>query len=186
MGNGPLYVATCQKGPLALNSGHVFHLKERGNTFFPKRRYTCTKLHGAMCLHGISFNRSDWHKYVLYTFALNIAYQSDSSQWMQVAQQSSLFHFGMSRGPRVLLQLIEIFLYRTSASSFKLFYSALRHTSHITNTLSTSSCCSCFFFLSGATAQRGPGPRHSRGFCITHSDTPQSVALLWMKDRPVA
>jgi hypothetical protein len=38
MGNDPLwlgrYVATCQKGSLAFNSGHVFHLKERGNTFF--------------------------------------------------------------------------------------------------------------------------------------------------------
>jgi hypothetical protein len=44
----------------------------------------------------------------------------------------------------------------------------------------------CYFFLSGTTAQRGPGPPHSWGFCITHSDTSQSVGLLWTKDRPVA
>jgi hypothetical protein len=39
---------------------------------------------------------------------------------------------------------------------------------------------------SGATAQRGPGPPYSSSFCITHSDTPQSVGLLWTSDRPVA
>ena len=43
-----------------------------------------------------------------------------------------------------------------------------------------------FFFLSGTTAQRGPGPPHSWGFYFTHNDTPQSVALLWTSDRPVA
>ena len=39
---------------------------------------------------------------------------------------------------------------------------------------------------SGATAQRGPGPPYSSSFCITHSDTPQSVGLLWTSYRPVA
>ena len=32
----------------------------------------------------------------------------------------------------------------------------------------------------------GPGPPHSRGFCITHSDAPQSIGLLWTSDRLVA
>ena len=42
------------------------------------------------------------------------------------------------------------------------------------------------FFFSGAAAQRGPGPPHSWGFWITHSDAPQTVGLLWTRDRPVA
>jgi hypothetical protein len=42
------------------------------------------------------------------------------------------------------------------------------------------------FFVSGATAQRGPGPPYSWGFYITSSDTPQSLELLWTRDRPVA
>jgi hypothetical protein len=33
---------------------------------------------------------------------------------------------------------------------------------------------------------RGPRPPHSWGFYITHNDTPQSLALFWTKDRPVA
>ena len=41
-------------------------------------------------------------------------------------------------------------------------------------------------FVCGATAQRGPGPPHTRGFYITHSDTPESVGLLCTRDRPVA
>ena len=41
-----------------------------------------------------------------------------------------------------------------------------------------------FLFVFGATAPRGPGPPHSRGFHFTH-DTPQSVRLLWTIDRPV-
>jgi len=32
----------------------------------------------------------------------------------------------------------------------------------------------------------GPGPPHSRGFYITHSDAPQSVGLLWTSDQLVA
>jgi hypothetical protein len=32
----------------------------------------------------------------------------------------------------------------------------------------------------------GPGPPHSRGFYITHTDTPQSVGLLWTSDQLVA
>ena len=43
-----------------------------------------------------------------------------------------------------------------------------------------------FFFVSGATSQRGPWPPHGRGFWITHSYTPQWVGLLWTKDRPIA
>ena len=41
-------------------------------------------------------------------------------------------------------------------------------------------------FVFGATAPRGPGPPHSRGFKITHNDASQSVGLLWKNDRPVA
>ena len=43
-----------------------------------------------------------------------------------------------------------------------------------------------YFFSFGATAPSGPGPRHSRGFQITHSDAPQSVGLLWTSDQLVA
>ena len=32
----------------------------------------------------------------------------------------------------------------------------------------------------------GTGPHHSRVFCITHSDAPHSVGLLWTSDRLVA
>ena len=42
------------------------------------------------------------------------------------------------------------------------------------------------FVSSVLTAHRGPGPPRSRGFYNTHNDTPQSVELLWMGDRPVA
>ena len=42
-----------------------------------------------------------------------------------------------------------------------------------------------FVYVSGATAQRGPGPPHVQGFYITHNDTPQPVGLLWTGDRPV-
>ena len=42
----------------------------------------------------------------------------------------------------------------------------------------------CFFFA--ATAQLVAGPPHLWGFCITNKDTPQSVKLLWTRDRPVA
>ena len=42
------------------------------------------------------------------------------------------------------------------------------------------------FFYFGATAPKGPGPPHSRGFKITHNDASQSVGLLWKNDRPVA
>jgi len=38
----------------------------------------------------------------------------------------------------------------------------------------------------GATATSGPGPRHSRGFKITHNDAPQSVGLLRTSDQLVA
>ena len=38
----------------------------------------------------------------------------------------------------------------------------------------------------GATAPSGPGPPHSRGFYITHDDTPHSVGLVRTSDRPVA
>jgi len=38
----------------------------------------------------------------------------------------------------------------------------------------------------GATAPKGPGPPHSRGFLITHNDAPQSVGLLWTSDHLVA
>ena len=43
-----------------------------------------------------------------------------------------------------------------------------------------------YLFLSAATAQRGPGLPHARGFLITHNDTPVLVGILWTKDRPVA
>ena len=42
------------------------------------------------------------------------------------------------------------------------------------------------FFSCGATAQRGPVPPHAWGFKIAHNYTPQSVGLLWTRDRPVA
>jgi len=35
----------------------------------------------------------------------------------------------------------------------------------------------------GAAVQRGIRPPHSRGFYITHDDTPQSVGLLWSSDQ---
>jgi len=41
-------------------------------------------------------------------------------------------------------------------------------------------------FVFGATTPGGPGPPHSRGFQITHSDTTQSVGLLWTSDQLVA
>ena len=41
-------------------------------------------------------------------------------------------------------------------------------------------------FVSGATAQLGPRPPRARGFWIKHIDTPQSVGILWTRDRPVA
>ena len=41
-------------------------------------------------------------------------------------------------------------------------------------------------FVFGTTAPTGPGPPHSRGFYITHNDTPQSVGLLWTSDQLVA
>jgi len=44
--------------------------------------------------------------------------------------------------------------------------------------------CRCFVF--GATAPSGPGHPHSRGFWITHNDTPQSAGLLWTSDQFVA
>ena len=40
--------------------------------------------------------------------------------------------------------------------------------------------------VSGATAQRGPGPPHAWSFYSTHNYTPQWVGLLWTRDRPVA
>ena len=43
----------------------------------------------------------------------------------------------------------------------------------------------CLFAL-GATAPRGPGPPHSRGFYITYNDATQSVRLLWASDQLVA
>ena len=47
--------------------------------------------------------------------------------------------------------------------------------------------CDCItFFSCDATAQREPGPPPSWGFEIIHNDTPQSVGLLWVRDRPVA
>ena len=43
------------------------------------------------------------------------------------------------------------------------------------------------FFFSDTTVQRGPGPPHSLRFVDhTHNDTPKSVGLLWMRDRPIA
>ena len=42
------------------------------------------------------------------------------------------------------------------------------------------------YFVSGATAQRWPGPPHSRGVYITHNDTSQSVGLLWKRHQPIA
>jgi len=32
----------------------------------------------------------------------------------------------------------------------------------------------------------GPGLPHSRGFYITHNDTPHAVGLLWTSDQPDA
>ena len=43
-----------------------------------------------------------------------------------------------------------------------------------------------FCFVFGATAHSGTGLPHSRGFYITHNDTPQSVGLLWTSDQLVA
>ena len=42
------------------------------------------------------------------------------------------------------------------------------------------------FFFFGATAPSGPGPPHSRDFCITHNDAPLSAGLLWTSDQLVA
>jgi hypothetical protein len=45
-----------------------------------------------------------------------------------------------------------------------------------------------FLLSSGATAPRGPGPPHSRGYYITYTqnDTKQTVGLLWTSDHLVA
>jgi hypothetical protein len=40
--------------------------------------------------------------------------------------------------------------------------------------------------FSDTAAQRGLLPPRSRGFLITHNDTPQSVGLLWTSDQLVA
>jgi hypothetical protein len=43
-----------------------------------------------------------------------------------------------------------------------------------------------FFYIFLSMAQQplvGPGSPHYRGFTITHSDTPQSVGLLWTRDQ---
>jgi hypothetical protein len=40
--------------------------------------------------------------------------------------------------------------------------------------------------FSGSAAQRGLWPPRSRGFLITHNDTPQAVGLLWTSDHLVA
>jgi hypothetical protein len=42
------------------------------------------------------------------------------------------------------------------------------------------------FLFGSATASSGPAPPHSRGFLITHNDTPQSVGLLRASDQLVA
>ena len=42
------------------------------------------------------------------------------------------------------------------------------------------------YYPTTKTAQRKPGPLHSWRTQITHSDTPQSVGLLWKRDRPIA
>ena len=42
------------------------------------------------------------------------------------------------------------------------------------------------FFSFGTTAPSGPGPPHSRGFCITHNDAPQYAGLPWTSDQLVA
>ena len=53
--------------------------------------------------------------------------------------------------------------------------------------LSTHFCLATWInILSGAAAQRGPGPPHSWGSYITHNDTSQSVGLLSTRDRSVA
>jgi hypothetical protein len=40
--------------------------------------------------------------------------------------------------------------------------------------------------FSGSAAQHGLWPPRSRGFLITHNDTPKSVGLLWTSDQLVA
>ena len=42
------------------------------------------------------------------------------------------------------------------------------------------------FFLFAQQPRSGPGAPHSRGFYITHNDTPQKVGLLWTSDQLVA
>ena len=44
----------------------------------------------------------------------------------------------------------------------------------------------CLFVFWSDSPPGGPGPPHSRGFSITHNDTPQSVGLFWTSDQPVA
>jgi len=50
-------------------------------------------------------------------------------------------------------------------------------------------CCtliSNLLFVFGAIVTSGSGPPHSRGFCITHDDTSQSVGLLWTINQLIA
>ena len=49
-----------------------------------------------------------------------------------------------------------------------------------------SSKNSFFFFFCGAVTQRGSRPPLSRGFQITHNQTPPSTGLLWTSDQLVA
>ena len=57
---------------------------------------------------------------------------------------------------------------------------------HTTKPLKSGCSLSLSVSPSHATAQTRPVPPHSSRFYTTHDDTPQSVGLLWTRDRPVA
>jgi hypothetical protein len=62
---------------------------------------------------------------------------------------------------------------------------------HVTDRIShclytNSACLFVCFWRDSPPPPSGPGPPHSRGFYITHKDTPQSVGLLWTSDQPLA
>ena len=65
-------------------------------------------------------------------------------------------------------------------------------TFYMTSALITLQCLRTQYhslFVFGGTVPpppSGPWPPHSRGFYITHSDTPQPVGLLWTSDQLVA
>ena len=77
--------------------------------------------------------------------------------------------------------------YPTSYSiSYHIYIESIDYTIKLLWCILIGNNCELFFFVFDQTAPSGSGPSHSRGFYITHNDTPQSVGLLWKSDQLVA